>query len=75
MKRITIVPEGWACMIEECPPGFFWYDNALGFKSEYSTKRPDGTYTMDAFCDSGEFFMPREVEVQPVTYVVENVEE
>lgn len=67
MKKVTVVPDGWACMIEECPPGFFWYEGQLCFKSEYGAE-------MQYYCSSGESFWPREVKVQPVTYVEEEDE-
>lgn len=59
MKYLILVPDQWQCKLEECPPGFFVYEDELCFKSEYS----DVCY----FCSSGEFFMPREVDVQPVS--------
>lgn len=59
MKKVTIIPDGWECMIEECPPGFFYYQGQLCFKSEYAAE-------MQYYCSSGESFMPRKVMVQPV---------
>lgn len=42
-----------ACTLSACPPGLFWYDGILGFKSEYHT--PDGS--PEAYVvESGEFF-------------------
>jgi hypothetical protein len=62
MKEVIIVPDGWMCMIEECPPGFFMYEGQLCFKSEYGMS--------DIFCSSGEYFMPRNIMVQPTKYEV-----
>lgn len=55
----VIVPDGWPCMIEDCRPGFFIYDNDLCFMSEYNG---------EAYCDSGEHFVKEKIEVQPVKY-------
>lgn len=54
-------------MIEECPPGFFYYEGQLCFKSEYGAE-------MQYYCSSGESFMPRKVKVQPVICVEEEEE-
>jgi hypothetical protein len=59
MKTVKIVPDGWECTVEECSPGFFWYDHQLCFKSEYAAE-------MQYYCSSGESFMPRKIMVQPV---------
>lgn len=63
MKEIKIIPDGWECLIEECPPGFFYYKGQLCFKTEYFTEEE-----MEVYCDSGETFMPRKIMVQPVIY-------
>ena len=62
MKTVKIVPDGWECLIEECPPGFFYYEGQLCFKTEYHEE--DGG--LQVYCSSGETFMPRKVMVQPV---------
>lgn len=62
MKQIKVLPDGWKCLIEECPPGFFYYKGQLCFKSEYG--KNDGS--IEVFCSSGEYFMPRKIKVQPV---------
>jgi len=64
MKIVKIIPDGWECMIEECPPGFFYYEGQLCFKSEYMTDNEG----IEVFNSSGEYFMPRKVKVQPVIY-------
>ena len=66
MKEVIIIPDGWMCMIEECPPGFFMYEGQLCFKSEYGG-------TDNIFCSSGEYFMPRKIMVQPVAYELREV--
>ena len=68
----TIVPDGWPCTLEECPPGPFVsveYPNSLCFKSEYRT--PDGR--VESYCESGEFFCGKGL-VQPVEMIVKEVE-
>lgn len=56
MKKMMLVPDGFACSIEECPPGPFAYgtgiEYSLGFKSEYKTKQGK----IEAYCESGEFY-------------------
>ena len=47
MKRLIIEPNGWPCFLEECPPGFFMFQDSLCFKSEYGDEQ---------FCESGEMF-------------------
>lgn len=66
MKSIAIIPEGWACKIEECRPGYFMYKDLLCFKSEYGANEGG----IEAFNVAGEYFMPRNVYVQPVTYEI-----
>lgn len=73
MKRIEIKPDGWPIQIEECPPGFFMYEGQLCFKSEYKTEASN-YQDMEVFNSAGEYFMPRNVLVQPVE-VVETEEE
>ena len=66
MKTVKIIPDGWECMIEDCPPGFFYYDEQLCFKTEYMDTDEDGNGQMQVYCSSGETFMPRKIKVQPV---------
>ncbi len=50
MVRRCLVPFGWPCKLEECPPGIFWFNNSFGFKDEYGKAG-------NIFCiDSGEIF-------------------
>lgn len=74
MKRVTIQPDGWPVKIEECPPGHFMYEDQLCFKSEYMTSESDYK-DIEVFNSGGEYFMPREVLVQPVTYEITEEEE
>lgn len=62
MRRLLIEPDGWPCLLAECPAGHFVYEDQLGFKSEY---HGEGN-RIEAFCDSGEFFVTQNVMVQPV---------
>jgi len=52
MKRLILKPDGWECILEECPAGFFVFNNAVCFKSEYRTENG----IMEVFCESGEYF-------------------
>lgn len=54
-----------AVTLAACPPGLFWFNGSLGFKSEYGAMEPVGsnfkTFKVgnraDAYCaDSGEYF-------------------
>jgi hypothetical protein len=58
VKKLIIVPDGWKCKLNECPPGFFVYDNQLCFKTEYGKD--------EVYCSSGETFCVDNPEVQPV---------
>lgn len=70
MKKLVLVPDGWPCSLEECPPGLFLSENKnIGLKSEY---RPNGK--VEAFCDSGEYFCG-EGQVQPLRYYWEDGED
>ena len=69
MKEIKIIPDGWECLIEECPPGHFMYEDQLCFKTEYGKEDGD----IEVYCSSGETFMPRKIKVQPVS--IEIIEE
>jgi hypothetical protein len=62
---MIIVPNGWKCKLNECPPGFFVYDNQLCFKTEYGKD--------EVYCSSGETFCIENPEVQPV--IAEWIEE
>lgn len=49
--------------LDECPPGPFWFDGSLGFKTEYGMTMPNGmgvwtvTNWPEAYCmSSGEVF-------------------
>jgi hypothetical protein len=44
--------------LNECPPGLFWFDGTLGFKSEYyTTLENPRRYQCDAYVvESGEYF-------------------
>ncbi len=66
MKKLAVVPEGWPCTIEECRPGHFVYQKQLCFKTEYRSDKD-----IEVYCDSGETFCPRMIEVQPVKYLWE----
>lgn len=59
-------PDGWPCRYAECRPGFFVLDGDLFLKSEYGG---------EGYCSSGEAFVYRESEVQPVTATWEEYEE
>ncbi len=71
-KKLIIEPNGWPCLIEDCPPGFFVCDEEqLCFKSEYA--KIDATNgnvinSIEAFNSAGEYFCPRNIFVQPVFY-------
>jgi hypothetical protein len=77
MKNLVIKPSQFPCTLAECPPGHFLYGKSLCFKSEY--KDVDGK--IEAFCESGEFFVAgtkseeerRGVRVEPVHAVWEDV--
>lgn len=39
MKEVYIVPYGWPCTLDECPPGLFLSSvGTIGFKSQYPDK-------------------------------------
>ncbi len=69
-KRLIMVPDGWPCTLEDCPPGIFTVADMVFFKSEYKTELKDNSYRIDAFNLSGEYlsleFMDKIKEVQPV---------
>lgn len=63
MKKLILKPEGWPCSIEECPPGFFVFNDVhVGFKTEYHS----GEGGVQAYNEAGEHFVPRKIMVQPV---------
>lgn len=73
MKTITVEPNGWECLIEECPPGHFMYEGQLCFKTEYGNDL-DEKCPMEVYNSAGETFMPRKIMVQPVS-IMTTVEE
>ena len=48
MKKLIIVPCGWSCTLDECPPGFFEYNDELCLKAVYGS--------FEAFCANGDAF-------------------
>lgn len=51
MTEKRIIPKGWPCSLDECPPGVFAKDGSLGFKTEYR----DTHIGPEAYClESGE---------------------
>ena len=64
VKRVKVVPHGWPCTFDECPPGLFATvdirtgDVSLGLMTEYTQDRPDGSERQrDAYVvDSGEYW-------------------
>lgn len=62
ISSVTLVPNGWPCSLEECPPGPFAKGDCIGFKTEYgSTRHVDGvlkvTNLPDVYClESGEAY-------------------
>lgn len=68
MKACNLVPHGWLCTIEECPPGHFvWLTHCIGFKSEYIHELHDeGPHPM-CFNEAGEYIHTERVGlVQPL---------
>jgi len=64
MKRLVLMPNGWACTLEECPPGLFIFNKQVCFKSEYHNNG-----NVEAFNNSGEYLSINQKEiVQPVDY-------
>jgi hypothetical protein len=54
MKTIKIEPDGWKCTLLECPPGLFYFNEMIGFKSEYYC---NNIKKMQVYCaGSGEYF-------------------
>ena len=71
MKIKKIVPFGWTCMLEECPPGHFvtLENEQLCFKSEYG----DNEGKRDIYNESGEYWCAGyDVIVQPVIMEIED---
>lgn len=52
MKRLILEPQGWQCTLEECPAGFFVFENNVCFKTEYRTEKME----IEAYNEAGEFF-------------------
>jgi hypothetical protein len=47
--------------LDDCPTGLFWFNGALGFKSEYATTKEENGQIVGMQCDayvvsSGEYF-------------------
>lgn len=76
MSRICqLVPRGWPCLIEECPPGYFCWmygddHRCIGFKTEYGRPEGEGLVTLyraDIYNEAGEMMSLDEgAEVQPL---------
>lgn len=71
-KQFVVVPEGWPCSVEDCPPGLFVCDDRLCLKTNHLT---NGPYC----CGTGEIFWGgtgneedrQTLQVQPVVAVWE----
>jgi len=35
MKRLVLIPNGWPCRLDECPPGLFVKGETVALKTEY----------------------------------------
>lgn len=67
MQTLKIVPDGWPCTLEECPPGFFVCEKQLCFKTEYGQN--------ECYNSAGETFCGEKTEyVQPVVAEWQNEE-
>ena len=74
MTVCKLIPHGWPCSVEECPPGFFAYmygddHNCIGFKDEYGYEQKEGlitTWLARAYNDAGEYIHAEGLEVQPL---------
>ena len=70
MKRLVMKPADFPCTVEDCPPGFFLYDEMTGFKSEYYSSN----HKVEAYCDTGEAFCYTDEDlVTPLNYVWEEI--
>jgi hypothetical protein len=38
MKRLVMVPDGWPCKLGELRPGFFVWNDMLGFKPDHKAE-------------------------------------
>ena len=56
MKTLKMVPDKWACTLEECPAGFFTADDELCLKTEYSATLNKVEGQVEAYCCTGEVF-------------------
>ena len=73
MRRLVMLPEGWACTFGECRPGFFMFGETLCLKDEYGSAG-------NAYNEAGEIFWGgvsdendrRKLVVQPVEPVWED---
>lgn len=71
MKQLILVPDGWPCSLDECPPGLFVWNDHIGFKTSY--KADDDAMEVysasgDAFWYGGRNYSERsKIIVQPVS--------
>jgi hypothetical protein len=71
MKKILIIPHGWPCTLNECPPGHFMIDDELCFKAVHVTAM--GGCPVAYFSTGGGYMKDPDELVQPV--VVESWED
>ena len=72
----TLIPQGWLCSLDECPPGLFTFvfgddHNCIGFKSEYKRVIALGAHQKpveaEAFNEAGEYLtLESYAQVQPL---------
>jgi len=36
MKKLVLNPDGWPCTLQDCPPGFFLFQDSVCYKSKYN---------------------------------------
>jgi hypothetical protein len=71
MKHLIILPEGWRCSLEDCPPGFFVTpDGSLCLKTEYRNEAGD----MQVYNGAGESYHGPKEDVQPVKAIWDYIE-
>jgi hypothetical protein len=71
LKKLVLKPDGWPCLLIECPPGLFVFKDSVCMKSDYRTDKGE----LEAFNEAGEFFWGgvetyaerEKLIVQPVT--------
>lgn len=69
--KILIEPEGWPCHLQECPPGLFMFQGALGFRSEYPIEPPYVVESGEVFWGGTRNDMDRALlTVQPCKVVI-----